>query len=385
VAARAGSLVGAVGLRVAVAAAAVAVTLGVLETGLRLLSPQDLRRDEGLFSADPRRAFRLTPGFRGVEVSSEFRVAVAINAQGLRDRELAAVKPPGTRRLLVLGDSFTYGSGVAAEETYPERLEALLRAHPDGPVEVINAGVSGYATFHQAAFLRDEGWAWEPDALVLQIFLDNDLTENLDPFRLEVRGGHLQFRADRPPGALDHVKAWVRRRSHAHRFLGDRYHLARIRLGLEPFYAAAVGAYARTPSPEVARGWALTRTHIRAIVEAARARGVPLLAIHAPKAAALDDAQWERLAAFHRAAPADLDRDRPGRRLRELFSETGTPFLDLAPLLRATGRPLDFYYPHNGHWNAAGHGQIAEWLAQAVERERVLRPRRPTPQAPASR
>jgi hypothetical protein len=360
----------------ALAAGSAALTLGLVEAGLRALLPQDLHRDEGLYTADARRAFRLTPGFRGFEVSSEFRVPIAINAHGLREREVDRAKSPGLRRILVLGDSFTYGGGVTAEATYPRRLEDLLRHHRCGPFEVLNAGVSGYGTFHQAAFLRDEGWTWEPDLLILQLFPDNDVAENLEPFRLEVRGGVLRFRSEASSGRLDALKEWVRHRSHAYRFLGDRYHVARVRFGLEPFYAASIGVYARFPSPGLVEGWAETRSHIGAIVQAARARDVGFLAIHAPKGAALDDVLWRRLVAFHQADPDALDRARPGRILAAIFQEAGAPFLDLAPLLRASGRPLDFYYPRNGHWNARGHDRVAHWIVEALERERLLEPAR---------
>ena len=55
-------------------------------------------------------------------------VDVHINSQGLRGKEYAIAKPPGTYRILVLGDSMTFGWGVPVEETYPSRLEVALNA-----------------------------------------------------------------------------------------------------------------------------------------------------------------------------------------------------------------------------------------------------------------
>lgn len=356
--------------------------LAVVEAAVRLVAPQTLERDEGLFVPDPILGFRLRPGFQGAEVSHEFDVPVRINSRGLRDREIAPGKPPGTTRILVLGDSFTYGSGVAAEDTYPKRLERLLAARGPGAVEVINAGVSGWGTVHEAAFLRREGWAYEPDVLVLQVFPNNDLDENLHPWSREVRGGFLRFRTDRPAGPawLERAKEVVRRRSHAYRFLGDRYHLLRIRLGLEPFYAASLGVYRRQPSAETLRGWEVTGQHVAAIAAMARARGVPVLVVHAPRSAALDARLRAEFARFHRVSPADLDWDLPGRRLGEVARQEGLPYLDLGPRFAATGRPLDFYYPHNGHWNARGHEQVARWILERLDAGGLL----PGPGQPAS-
>jgi len=66
------------------------------------------------------------------------------NSLGMRGRELAREKPPGTFRILCIGSSSTFGAGVRREEaTYPAQLERILdRARPGGwAVEVGNCGV----------------------------------------------------------------------------------------------------------------------------------------------------------------------------------------------------------------------------------------------------
>jgi hypothetical protein len=45
--------------------------------------------------------------------TSEYDVEIATNAEGFRDVERPLIKPPGTTRVAVLGDSFVFGSGVA--------------------------------------------------------------------------------------------------------------------------------------------------------------------------------------------------------------------------------------------------------------------------------
>jgi lysophospholipase L1-like esterase len=348
--------------------ASLVVTAGVLELAVRWLDPQDLHRDEGLWAPDANLGFRLTPGFRGTEVSQEFRVPIAINSRGLRDRELAPAKPRGTVRILVIGDSFTYGSGVAGEETYPKRLERLLVGQAGVTVEVINAGVSGYGTVHEAAFLRAEGWSYEPDILVLQVFPQNDLDDNLEPFGREVVDGTLRVRATRPEGAapLHRVQAFVRTRSHAYRLVGDRYHLLRIRLGLEPSHASSVGVYLQRTPERVTVGWEATRGHLRDIVEMGRQRGRPVVVVNAPALAALDADRGAAFARFYRVDQEELDWDRPSHTLSALCAALGVPYLDLTERFRATGRSRELYYARNGHWNAAGHDQVARWLLEAL-------------------
>jgi acyl-CoA thioesterase-1 len=81
-------------------------------------------------------------------------------------------------RLLAFGDSLTHGYGLAAGETFPDQLEAALRA--EGlDVTVINAGNSGDTTAGGRARL-DWALADDPDAVILELGA-NDGLRGLDP------------------------------------------------------------------------------------------------------------------------------------------------------------------------------------------------------------
>lgn len=104
-----------------------------------------------------------------------------ISAQGLRDRLFRIPKPDGVFRILVLGDSVTYGTEVAQEHTYPKQLEDLLRKK-GFQVEVINAGVKAYTPFNEYFFLQERGLEFHPD-LVLIGFCLNDVVDPLPHWR----------------------------------------------------------------------------------------------------------------------------------------------------------------------------------------------------------
>ena len=74
-------------------------------------------------------------------------------------------KPPGAFRVVVIGDSFTYGAEVRDDETFPHRLETLL---PRG--EVINFGVRAYGIDQAALKYLKYGRAYRPDLLVVAIW-----------------------------------------------------------------------------------------------------------------------------------------------------------------------------------------------------------------------
>lgn len=155
-------------------AAALLVAAAAVEVWVR--GRWDERRGRpGFFLSDPVRGQRLAPGYDGWFAG----VPVHINALGFRDpREYALEKPPGTIRILVLGDSVTFGHGARFETTYPYLLEQRLRhAWPDVAWQVWNLGVPGYATSQALAYLHEVGPRFAPDLVVVGVFV-NDLVGN---------------------------------------------------------------------------------------------------------------------------------------------------------------------------------------------------------------
>jgi len=97
---------------------------------------------------------------------------VSTNARGLRGGPLAEKKRG--RRILCVGDSTTFGLGVAGDASWPVQLEARLDAGA-GRFEVVNAGVPGYTAFQGLRYLDKEGLALAPD-LVVVCFGFNDFS-----------------------------------------------------------------------------------------------------------------------------------------------------------------------------------------------------------------
>ena len=93
---------------------------------------------------------------------------VVTNQQGLRmTRDITF--PKTRQRILVLGDSITFGSFLNNQDTYPEVLNRML---PDK--EFVNAGVEGYTIIDEVALLRERAKFVEPDIILLQV-LNNDI------------------------------------------------------------------------------------------------------------------------------------------------------------------------------------------------------------------
>lgn len=118
-------------------------------------------------SDSPIQAYELKPGF-----TSPTDPSLRINSHGLRGPERAIPKPSGVRRIALVGDSVVEGVGLKREEdTMASQLEALLS--PEGPIEVINAGIVGYNTQAEIELLRRRVVPYQID-LAIVVFVRND-------------------------------------------------------------------------------------------------------------------------------------------------------------------------------------------------------------------
>jgi hypothetical protein len=133
------------------------------------------RGSPGLYLLDPVRRQRLAPNYRGWFAG----VRLEMNSLELRDpREYSLEKPKGTFRILVLGDSVTFGHGSVYEHTYPYLVEQRLKQwRPDVRWEVWNAAEPGYNTSQELAQLYEVGPVYKPDLVVVG-FYGNDVIDN---------------------------------------------------------------------------------------------------------------------------------------------------------------------------------------------------------------
>ena len=155
--------------------------------------------------------------FDTVAKRAPWAVEFRYNAQRFRDAPLAA-KPKDVRRVMVLGDSFTEGQGVKADDTAVKVLETLLNDAEPGRWEVRNCGRRGtdFPALYEAfeAILE-----YEPDLVIYALTLnDADQSESFHARQTYVNDWILDrgLQADEPeerPGVF---------RSRLFAFVGDR-------------------------------------------------------------------------------------------------------------------------------------------------------------------
>lgn len=142
--------------------------LSFVATTLSLGAAEALfRHEEGtvVFPWDePGRGFATRPHTRGA------------NAWGFHEREIPPGEHPGVHRVVVLGDSMTWGTGTA-EQTWTRAMEDTLREKYGETVQILNFGHYGYDAEACAATLRHQAARWLPDEVIYASYT-NDVLRN---------------------------------------------------------------------------------------------------------------------------------------------------------------------------------------------------------------
>lgn len=164
------------GINVLLVMAGLCLPLLILEAVLRLAGYNpigDLATGErvGIIqpSPFPERLYEGVPYAQGRAWGAD----IALNAMGLRNREIAIPKPAGTWRIAVLGDSVTFGNYMAEADVYPRQFEDRLRSN-HAEVEVINLGLGGYDTLQEVATFKALNPRLQADEVILG-FCVNDI------------------------------------------------------------------------------------------------------------------------------------------------------------------------------------------------------------------
>jgi hypothetical protein len=343
-----------------VAFLAVVLTLGATEVVFRIFVPQQYVSPL-VCVWDRQLDLRQLPGAKGRIITPEFRTDVRINSKGLRDADYAYAKSPGKRRVLCLGDSFTFGYGVDESLTFAKQLERMLNAAGAGTErwEVINAGVPGTGTAHQLAYFNLEGYKYNPDFVVLCFCGSNDFKDNIRCGLYSVEASRLvkhdaqlsrMGKARRVVESLPGYRS-VFRRSQVLMFVGHRLTLWVHRRSSIPSQDTD------TVVSRKAAAYELTELLILGLREACERQGATLVVAVVPQADVGEEARdVARLVDFIKARPIS-------------YVDLGPPFQ------AAASRGYQCFYPIDHHWTSLGHTLVAQTLKGfLVETEAAIQP-----------
>ena len=336
-----------------------AACLAVWELAVRWTWNRPADRSTPAFQADAGYGFAPIPGASGLHVSAEYDTRFTHGARGFRSSDAAVDEPGSRQRLLVLGDSQTYGLGVSNGATFCDRIVESQRSS----IALVNAGCNGYGTRNSLAVLHHFGAQWRPDRVWLVFFwndLEDDWTRATPEFSRSAEGQLI--RSDPPPADWNPL-ARLAQPPDPNRDRSFESKLARfLKEATRPWRYRRFGSKSRDiASPEdLDAAWEVQRELLGALRDRAAELGAELTILALPNQTQID-------------ADAVIQSIRPLNynvqdRLFEVCEELGLEALDLRPALRearaADSAPL-FYYADR-HLTARGHAVVAQALEQKL-------------------
>jgi hypothetical protein len=334
----------------AASAASVLVLAGCAELVLRAVHPGFLRHTH----VDHPHVYSETYGWAlraGSHYQGRNGEVITVNSRGYRGREHEVEPAAHSRRVVMLGDSIAFGSGVSDGETFSDRLEATAG------FEVVNLAVDGYGTDQELIRLENEGFSYRPRVVVLNFCIGNDYFDNALPVALYDGVSpkpYFTLEGDRLVRHDAHLK--IGRATRAAVALHERSYLinALLALGVRRPLAAGDDQDAAdwdqrrdAVQAHFPRAVALTRRLVQRAAERCRERGVRFVTVLHPdhQAFAGDSALVTPLVGIDGVRVVDL---------RSEYRARGLHFSELA---------LDSV----GHLNPAGHMAAAAILRALLE------------------
>lgn len=292
-------------------------------------------------------------------------VVIRVNAVGLRYDELGP-KPPDEFRVLVLGDSITFGDFLPEEETWTRRMEALTRDRAK-KIRFINAGLPGAGTLEEFWLFQEIKGVVKPDLVLVGMYLND--AQNASEFYAKTLGppwGRSRFLAwvaarlqllekgwfaDSRPGTID--RGW-REGFRAGRNLrsGDMLHTR------DGFDFEIYNAYMDFGLGWYPKAWLEIGRILESLRGAARGEGAELAVCLFP---------------VHIQILGSVGDVRPQESAREMCARLSIPFFDPLPALRA-----DLAGPHEKllfdhcHYTAYGYALVAKRTVEWLDAEKLI-------------
>jgi lysophospholipase L1-like esterase len=308
----------------------------------------------GWLTDDPHLPYKPKPGsrIRGTVATGEYEYDHQHNRLGFRDVEHTTEKPPGTFRILGVGDSFTAGWGAPFDRTYLSCLQRSLanRTGEHAPVEIIQAGINGYFPETERLVVEHYGLAFEPDLVVVG-FLPNDVLDTvrgIDAVVLDKQG----VLTSREAADLGSLGVWAYRNLHCARIVLRAWTRHRGKT-LRPDWWRVI----YEPDAEFEAGWREVERQYERLARSVRAAGARLVVLHIP-----ENLQDDPLFRY------------PSDRLRVWCQRHDVAFVDAAPSMRAAARASDapIYYERDRHCTPAGYAAIAAALEAGLIEQGLL-------------
>ena len=312
-------------------------------------------------------------------VRPEYDLTITTNNLGLRGSNVETRKRPGVCRILVMGDSFTFGTGVKYEQTYAALLERELNEDSARAIQVLNAGVESYSPILEYLFLKNFGAALKPDIVVLAL-------DQGDPVQEQYYRSLARFDKDRVPLAVDGMVDYQHARPEgivarwiaSHMWLGSwvvrtamrSHHQQAFEDAVERTNRDLLGHTLKAHAADYSSAWRGVFESISLAYQFSRTMGSGFVLVTYPWGHQVSAQEWSKGRRSFLPERFEVS-DRNLEATREFAAREGIPLLDLFPAFRGHTGEKKLFYDVDMHWTPAGHELAAAQLEEFLKAGRL--------------
>ena len=340
---------------------------------------------------DPYLGWSLEPNstLRSVDHQHDLDYLIHINSLGMREQETPLRKPEGTKRILILGDSGVFGTGIDEGWRFSDFIHRAL----DEKIEVLNAGVPGWGPDQELLYYERFARKLEPDIVVIALTIANDIIDImlehlyrgsapkprfvLDADTLVLKGSPIAAPARRPEPFLKRVAKRSRLAFFCKRRIDEwkykrrskrtpEWVPARIAKGSLENRMSDWTVYEKQYLENFENGWRVTERILRRLQRECQRDGAELIVLAIPMQIEVN-AGW-RLEVLNRfeVDQSRFDFDKPYKRLQMICATSGIDYLyPITEFNDATERHKLFLIK-DGHLSRYGHALTARVLLEHI-------------------
>lgn len=307
---------------------------------------------------------------RHIGVYGDFNVSIAINSYGLRDYERPVLS--NAKRILVMGDSMTFGFGVEMNETYSKYLERKLNSK-GSKYEVFNAGwADGYSLDSYYLYLKNDGIKkFKPDVIIVEFFVYNDITDislnrwvndsNGLPIKItspyyDVDGQNRLRSAKRVLPLLKNSIVQGIYESLLAR--SNLFVLIKSTISNMLTVSSANRVFDKQYNPDIQNEWEINENVLLAIKGIADKNNAKLLVVVMPVNFQVNDNLWNEYSASIGAGK--LSRTKPDDLMKKFGSSHGIKVIDVYDSFHEEYKKEPLFLRIDGHFNPEGHKLVAD-------------------------
>ena len=335
------------------AIAATIIILVIAELFIRLADPQIVNYTQ----FDSMLMYKHVPNFEFRYFRQEFDNNIKFNSKGLREREYAYEKENNVYRILILGDSFTEALQVDLDSSFPKVLEEKLNSRLSNKYEVINAGIGGYGTENELLFYEFEGKKYEPNLVILAVFL-NDVNDNtaspLITFDNSKLMRHIPLKASLPKKFVLYCSRYSHICALSQKIILENLGDANIKHADEIYLKNSSAEFEKSLN-EIN----LLLEQFRQMVDDDNDKFVVLLI---PAREQVSKEFYEKYLIDNNLEEKDLFMNKFQEKIKSFGRAKNINVIDLLPRMKEISANNSLYFEIDGHWNEKGHEFAAELL-----------------------